>query len=79
MKTNGNTEGKDSLLNTVEDTKVVENFGTAPVDSIYAFSPRMQESNGNATSFQTKGMFPLLLNFVVNYCYLIALVAHRIE
>ncbi|XP_008338724.3 protein trichome birefringence-like 14 [Malus sylvestris] len=54
MKTNGNAEGKDSFLNTVEDRKVVENFGTAPLDSMYAFSPRMQESNGIVTSLQTK-------------------------
>lgn len=54
VKTNGNIKGKDLHLHTAEDTKVVEKFGTAPIDSIFAFSPGMQESNGNATSFQTK-------------------------
>lgn len=61
MKTNGNIKGKDLHLHTAEDTKVVEKFGTAPIDSIFAFSPGMQESNGNATSFQTKGIASFLI------------------
>ncbi|CAB4300598.1 unnamed protein product [Prunus armeniaca] len=55
MKKNESVQGKDSHSITNEDTKVVENFGTAPIDSIAAFSPGMQESDGNMqSSFQTE-------------------------
>lgn len=59
MKKNESVQGKDSHSITNEDTKVVENFGTAPIDSIAAFSPGMQESDGNMqSSFQTEGTVP---------------------
>ncbi|XP_021811927.1 protein trichome birefringence-like 14 isoform X1 [Prunus avium] len=55
MKKNESVQGKDSHSITNEDTKVVENFGTAPIDSIAAFSAGMQESDGNMqSSYQTE-------------------------
>lgn len=82
MKKNESVQGKDSHLITNEDTKVVENFGTAPIDSIAAFSPGMQESDGNMqSSFQTEGTVPfhwavslIIIPFALNYSYLLGLV-----
>lgn len=82
MKKNESVQGKDSHSITNEDTKVVENFGTGPIDSIAAFSPGMQESDGNMqSSFQTEGTVPfhravsrIVIPFALNYSYLLGFV-----
>ena len=56
MKPTEKSEENISNSIIVKETKGEENFGTAPVDSISAFSPEMTDNNGNMTSSsKTKG------------------------
>lgn len=50
MKPTEKSEENISNSIIVKETKGEENFGTAPVDSISAFSPEMTDNNGNMTS-----------------------------